>query len=358
VAALDHPMGWVTSLPYPGHLTSGAATIGRAAGVTAVLLALILIYLLGFPQEWFNDTYGANRERLTAAARRRFPRLLAIRHSTGSRGRRWVIAVAVFAAFVAAGAVINSALDHRFGLNRSSAWLFLGWCAAIALITLGFQLPAVALGVRTRRRPGLHILAGSIAVAVVCVAVSRLLGIEPGYCYGLIAVFAFRPALDERLTGRLAAVSMVLVLVLSVVAWAIWVPVQQAASHPHPSPPLLVVEAMLGAVFLAGIESVSFGMLPLPFLPGRDIASWNRWVWLGVSAAGLFAFAWTLLQPGSGYTRDVEHLDLVPVTATCAAFALVTIGFMAWLRLRHPPPDTEPEGPPPTPAPEGAGAPA
>jgi hypothetical protein len=144
------------------------------------------------------------------------------------------------------------------------------------------------------------------------------------------------PTLPKESKGRLAAISAVFVLALSLIAWAFWIPVTQAASHPNPSPGLLVLQAGLGVVFILGIGSVSFGMLPLPFLPGRDVARWNRWVWGGVFSLGLIGFVWTLLQPGSGYSHEVRHLDLIPVAVTTAGFALLTLAFMAYFKFRKP----------------------
>jgi hypothetical protein len=135
-------------------------------------------------------------------------------------------------------------------------------------------------------------------------------------------------------SGRIAAISSLFVLAVSLTAWVVNIPVNHAASHPHPSPGILVLQAGLSVVFILGIESVSFGMLPLPFLPGRDVAAWNRWAWLGVFLLGLVAFVWTLLQPGSGTAANVQHLDLVPVLVTCAAFAVLSLAFMAYFRFR------------------------
>lgn len=342
LVSTDHVMGWVTTVPRVGNMETTAKTWIYSGGIALGLLALILIYLLGFPQEWFNHTYDENKERMVGAARRRWPHAFAERKSTGPVWRRTVVTTLLFVAFVAVGGFISSWIDPHFGWSRSSLWFFLGWCAAIAVVTLGFQLPAAVLGVQTRRTVAIRILLGSIVVAAVCVAVSRLLRLEPGYCYGLLAVFAFRPALEERQRGPLAAMSMLSVLFISLVAFAVWLPLQQTVSHQHhPSPAVIVIETMCSAVFIAGIESVSFGMVPLPFLPGREVARWNKIIWLGIFSVGTFFLAWMLLQPGAGYTRDVHHVDVLPVAAASAAFALVTVAFMAyhWLGRRREGPD-------------------
>jgi hypothetical protein len=331
----NHPMGWITSLPRPGNLHNSPATWGEAALISGGLMALLLL-VLGFPAEWFNDTYDANKERVMAAAHRRFPKLLRPRNASPKPWARFLLAPLLFLVFVGIAALFQGFLDPKFGWDPSSFWLFLGWCAGVAIVTLGFQAPAVLLGVRIQRRVRFQVLAGSIVVAAVCVVVSRALVLEPGYCYGLIAVFAFRPLLPEESGGRLAAVSALVVLALSVASYAAFVEVSHVASRPHPSPALLVVQAALGVVFALGIQSVSFGMLPLPFLPGRDVVKWNPWAWAGVFGLGTIAFVWILLQPGSGISTQIHHVDLIPVVVTCVVFAVVALAFMAYFKVRKP----------------------
>jgi hypothetical protein len=340
----NHPMGWVTAVPHVGNINGGVSTWAKATAVSLGLLLLLLVYLLGFPAEWFNDTYDANEERILAAARRRFPKLFAERTEEQKKQRetsrrRFLRAPLLFVGFVALAALIQCFLEPKFGVNNSSLWMFLGWCAGVAVVTLGFQLPAIVLGVRTDQRSHrvrFRVLVGSIFVAIVCVIVSRVLTLEPGYCYGLIAVFAFRPVLPEKISGRIAAISSIFVLLLSVGAWLANIPVNHLAQQPHPTPGILILQAGLSVVFILGIESVSFGMLPLPFLPGRDVAAWNRWAWVGVFTLGLIAFVWTLLQPGSGTPANVQHLDLLPVLITCGVFAVLSLAFMAYFRYRKP----------------------
>ena len=72
----NHPMGWVTAVPHVGNVSGGVSTWAKATAVSMGLLLLLLVYLLGFPAEWFNDTYDANEERIIATARRRLPQVL------------------------------------------------------------------------------------------------------------------------------------------------------------------------------------------------------------------------------------------------------------------------------------------
>ena len=333
--AANHPMGWITSLPHPGNQHGSVSTWFKSTLIAGGLLALLLLFL-GAPAEWFNDTYDANKERMMAAARRRFPTMLASRGHATAHWWRTLRAPMLFAAFLAVAALFQGFLDPSFGWDTSSLWLFLGWCAGVAVVTLGFQLLSVIAGVRTKHRVRFQVLVGSIVVGGLCVLASRALGLEPGYCYGLIAVFALLPVLPEAVSGRLAAGSSLVVLALSAASYGLFVLVSRAASHPHPSPALLVLQAGLGVVFVLGVESVSFGLLPLPFLPGRDVVQWNRWAWGALFGVGMVAFIWILLQPGSGVASEINHVDLIPVAAACAAFTVIALAFMAYFRFRKP----------------------
>jgi len=71
------------------------------------------------------------------------------------------------------------------------------------------------------------------------------------------------------------------------------------ASSGHPSVWLLSLEAALGAIFVLGLETHVFGLLPLAFLPAAG--SWSGVGGLAVLfGIGLLAFINTVLQPGTG----------------------------------------------------------
>ena len=50
---------------------------------------------------------------------------------------------------------------------------------------------------------------------------------------------------------------------------------------------------------------------------------------------GLVGFVAVLLTPGSGTAREIHHVALIPLLAAFVAFALLSVGFMAYFHL-HP----------------------
>ena len=331
VATKNHLSEFSVAMPSPAELRHRLAGAG---GLSLLMLLISRIISAGFPSEWLDSTYAENRERIQARARRRFPKLFINRDVARSMGRRLVGGSIMFFGFVAVAGLINSFLDRGFGLNRTTLWLYLGQCIGIMIVTLSSQLVIWLGGLREGRRVHLQILVGGMVIAIVCVSASRIIGLSPGYCYGLIAVFHLRPKTDEKDWGRLHAISSVVVLAVSTAAFFLTVPAFHAATSPNPSPWLLIIVPALNVTFLGGFASLAFGMFPLPFLPGRHVRQWNRAAWYLITAVGLIGFVAVLLSPGSGTPAELRHVALIPLFAAFAIFAGLSLVFMGYFHLR------------------------
>ena len=142
---------------------------------------------------------------------------------------------------------INSFLDKGFGFNRTTLWLYLGECIGVGIVTLTSQLPILFGGLRERRKIHMHVLVGGMIIAIICVSASRLIGLSPGYCYGLIAVFVLRPHTDEKDWGRLHAIASVCVLIVATAAFLLTVPVYHLATASSPSPNVRSTSTLVSA---------------------------------------------------------------------------------------------------------------
>jgi hypothetical protein len=325
----DHRLAFVAAAPSGSRILRHRGTLAAAALVA--LLMLFLVALIGFPADWFNDTYTENRERLRAAVYRVVGRRPPAHSKRPSR-------VGLVAFLVVAGVLTCAATDWP-RLDRAYLWALLGTTIGVAALTVGFQLPSI-LSARVVHAPGrLQVLVGSVAVAAVCVAATRLLRLDPPYLYGLIAVFVVERESRGPGGARLTALGALVTLVLSVGAWVADLRIEPVAAGASPSPGALVLEAALVTVFLAGLGSIVFALVPLPFLPGCEIWAWNRLAWLGLFAAGAYAFAVIMLTPRNGYTATVRWDDVVPALLAFAVFAAVSVSFMAYFRFVRPPAD-------------------
>ena len=335
VSLKNHLSEFSVAMPSPGTLKKHLAT----AGLFGLLFLLFgRIFAAGFPSEWMDRTYASNFERSTRWFRRRFPWLFIDRTKVRRLSRRLTVGTGLLVVFVAAASLIDSFLSPGFGLNRTSLWLYLGQCAGIGLITLISQGPIALLGLNEKKTVHLHVLVGGLVIAVVCVVASRSLGLAPGYCYGLVAIYVLRPTPSLRTEGRYHFVSSVVVLVVATAAFFLTVPVFRAATAAHPSIAALIADPALNMVFLGGFSGVAFGMFPLPFLPGHGVARWNRWAWAAISVVGLVGYVGVLLSPGSGTAAELHSVGMVPLLTAFCLFALASVGFWAyhlWSAKRH-----------------------
>ena len=326
VALRNHLSEFSVAMPSPTILKKHLA----AAGFFGLLFLLFgRIFAAGFPSEWMDRTYASNFERVTRRIRRRFPWMFIDHTKVRPLPRRLSVGTLMLLIFVGAASLIDSFLSPGFGFNRTSLWLFIGQCLGIGIITLVSQGPIALVGMRDKKTVHLHVLVGGLFIAVICVIASRSLGLAPGYCYGLIAVYVLRPTPSLTAEGRYHFVSSIVVLAISSAAFFLTVPVFKVATAAHPQLWAVILDPALNMTFLGGFSSVAFGMFPLPFLPGHGIARWNRWAWAFLSVVGLMGYVAVVLSPGSGTAEELHSVGMVPLLSAFFLFAGASLGF--WL---------------------------
>ena len=157
----------------------------------------------------------------------------------------------------------------------------------------------------------------------------------PGYVYGLLGVFVFHHTLDKKRQGHLTSATSVFVLAITLAAWVGRVPVSSMASEADPALWTLVLELLLGGVFLLGLESLVVDLFPLRYLDGSRIEVWSKLAWVGLFGVALFALIHVLLSPGSGYVGHTDNVGLRPVViGLFVGFGLFSVAFWAYFRYR------------------------
>jgi hypothetical protein len=292
-------------------------------------IALCLTLLVAFPGELVAKTVQNNGPRIRNALRflpRRRPGLLR------KLSRSWL----GFLLVLLITAVLYGLLSPDFGINLKTFVLVLGMLGSIGIIVAANELTA-ALYMRKRSdRVYLRVFPGTLAIAIACVAISRLVDFEPGYLYGLVAGVAVRGALDSRTEGKAAAIASACLLGVAVAAWAIWHQVEPAASRPDASTALLIGEALLVATFVAGFEALLFGLLPLTFLDGQKLIRWNRLVWVILFVITAFFFVHMVLNPATSYVGLSQDTTTLTVLGLFVGFGLFSVAFWAYLRFTRP----------------------
>ena len=313
-----HLSGFVTSVPTPGQVDFSPKGLGKTAGVM-----LLLIVIIAFSSELFNVVFETNYDQIRGwipwggggseddsdgdsdrsdgsdsgdgaeaadggAA------------DAGPTGR--VRRAANFVVFLLIGGTLFALLDPRFGFNRTSIALVAGMTLALLVLTVAWWGPYL---LHMRRHHGewgaLNVVWGSLAVGAGSVMLSRFLHFLPGFLFGVLAGLEFETELEDKIEGRMSAVCSLSMTIVALGAWFLTGPVSAASSHGSPAVILVVLNSALVTVFMCGLESAVFALLPLKFMEGKYIVSWSKVAWVSIFGAGAFLFVHILMRPSTGY---------------------------------------------------------
>jgi hypothetical protein len=325
----DGASGGSSEARNPGHGRPGLAVgvadprslpWGPSRLAVSALLALLLVLLMPFPAALFNSTLEENYDEVRgwfSFVPRRDP----------SRPRPvW----RDFALVVVLAAVLNAFLDPGLRFDRASGLLLAGLVLSIAAVSLLAVLPSRLL---RGERAMVRVYPLGLAVAAVCVLVSRLTSFEPGYLYGVVAGFAFARPLRTDEQGRLSFVTAAFLLGVAAVAFVLRIPVHSAAADGATA--WVLLDTVLAAVFAAGVEANVLGLLPLRFLAGERLMAWRRWAWAAAFGLSLFAFLHALSARAGD---DSTTASVAVAAALFGVFATVSVTFWAYFRYRpsHP----------------------
>lgn len=295
--------------------------------VRHLFLAGLLVLLIGFPAELFNKTLEENYPEIRSWFRRRRQRS----HPPPASHPRQFIAFALVAA------LLYTALDPDVGANMATFRLLIGLVCAVAITTLVFELPIGFYSRRfCRRACALRTFPGAMALAVAFVVMSRLANFQPGYLYGLIAGYAAfdGSTSEESEEGRGVVLGVLCLLVLSLGAWLAWIPVNQAAED-GAGFAVLLADAVLVAIFVAGLESLAFGLVPLRFLDGHKLAEWNRGLWVVLHVVAMFGFVHVLLDPRTDRVDMSSDASVVAMLGLFLVFGVLSVSFWGYFRFRR-----------------------
>ncbi len=323
------PAPIATALPVPHdafHSLTHAAT-------NAVIAAAVVL-LIVFPSELFNKTFDENYDEIRAWWDKRL-RWLGNRRLHETDAQKLKRGRITFAVVVLAGAVLGGLLNPRFGFNIATMESLLA-----ALIAFVFAATVGGfIGYRYRKFRHLDLAAipralpAGLAIATVCVLVSRLADFQPGYLYGVICAIVFTAELDKREAGQVVAIQASTTLVIAVIAWFLWVPVNHAAVHPHAAFPIVVLDDLLGSLFVGGLVGTVIGMFPLRFMPGHKLISWHRGAWAAVFGVAVFGLMQAMLRPSTGLGHP-GHAPLVTAIVLFVVFGGASVVFAAYFNRR------------------------
>ncbi|MGH2356846.1 MAG: hypothetical protein ACRDGJ_02395 [Candidatus Limnocylindria bacterium] len=108
-----------------------------------------------------------------------------------------------------------------------------------------------------------------------------------------------------------------------------------------------LLETAFATLVVAGLEAAAIAMIPVRFLPGERVRSWNWRVWAALLGVAAFGFVHILINPTSGYLADTTRTSLFTVIWLLVAFSAGSVLFWAYFRFRRQP-DAGTFRPPPT----------
>ncbi|MHB8460247.1 MAG: FGLLP motif-containing membrane protein [Candidatus Limnocylindrales bacterium] len=319
------PLDLAFVMPGPFDLSLTPTDLARNVGLT-----LIVILLIGAPTPLFNSTLDANEDEIRRWLRRRLR--LEGRASPLSRLRgRW----SGVAVYLVVSALLYAFLDPKFPFDDQivafgSALLIL-LVATAASILPGDRYVTTRYHEHGAPRAALW----TLAVAIVCVVVTRLTNAQPGYIYGIIGGFAFTTALTVADHGRMAFRGGVALLGVGVAAWFLRIPFQPVVGQPQDAG-IQLVNRVLEGLFVGSIQGLVFGLVPLRFLTGETLRAWSVRRWLILWGIGIVLFIGVVLYPVSSFEPQPSDTGLITMAITVAAYGMIAVAFWAFFRRRAP----------------------
>jgi hypothetical protein len=311
----------------PNEISHNLGDLSRSVLITVALFGLIL-----FPSQLFNSTLESNYDEIKGWLRRRRPALDGVRNVVH---RRFWETWTGFGVFTVLSALLYGLLSPHLGFNLGSLNTLIAIAASIVVVTLLFAVPLRRyMKAHHGDRGHIKVAPGTLAIAAVCVLVSRAVGFQPGYVYGLIAGFAFAAKLTKQDEGHGVARAAVWMLGAAVAVWIVRIPIDSLAEKSGASTLVLLTDSVLAAIFVAGVESAVFGLMPLRFLSGEKLFAYNRRLWFACVGVGGFLFVHVLLDPNSGYLANTNSTPLKTIIGLFVGFAVVSVLFWGYFRFR------------------------
>jgi hypothetical protein len=336
--ATEPPVGGVTPAPTPVPTppTFESSVLGIVdvnADTTAIggslLLALLLLLLIGFAGELFNNTIENNYDEISGWFRK--GPLGWLRRLGGKLAGEARIGLLLF---LGVTAFVSSFVDPHFGIDVRSLGEFLGFLVGLVVVLASFKLPPMLAHKRKTGELGrLRPLPWALAIAALFVLVSRLGNLQPGYLYGIVLGAIFVNDVSDKEEGRETFYGSLWTLAAAFLAWLALTWARSLGYDPNGFGITLLTTAF-AAILVAGLEATAFGLMPLRFMPGHAVYRWNRLGWALLFGLSVFGFVHILIGPSSGYVSQLSPQGFVAALGVFAAFGALSIVTWGYFRFR------------------------
>jgi hypothetical protein len=324
----------IAALLAPNQLSTNVRVIG-----TNLILAIILLVALLFSSTVFNSTLEEHHVEVQAFAfgllgpfrslGRAVPSLRVPGYGTGWAGR--VIGPILILLLTGFIYMFNS---PGIGLNEQTLAYFLSLVIGLGIMTYAYEGGEALLTTHRFRTPAAVRLAPiAPVIAVAFVLLSRITGFEAPIMYGFVASATILVAadLEHRHSALTVLLPALLLLALSLGAWALLIPFRQVSNSNEWWSYIPTETAAL--IFVGGIEGLVFVMIPMRFMDGLKIFRWYRLLWFPLFFIPVFVFAWAILNPQAQALDSLLQGRVILALSLVGAYmalALVTWAYFAF----------------------------
>jgi len=311
---------------------------------TNLMLTLVVVVTFGLTSSLFNSTIKSNREEIdgwvATGARRLRPIATAGRSAGGVvgrvPGRRFVARPLRIALILGITGLVYGFLSPDFGLDPTSVLLFASIVVGVGFVTFLSEGGGALLASRRMRAPAtVRLYVAAVAIALICVALTRLMDFQPGILYGFVAssVIAGTVVLDRRQSAMLVIVPALALLAASLVAWAA-IPAVRPLADADGAWWLVLLQAALVTVFVAGIEGLFYAMIPITFMDGATVFEWSKVAWALLFGAATFLFWHLLLNQNDAYLDALRQTRVVVALGLVLLYGGLTVATWLFFKVR------------------------
>ena len=320
------PAPLARSIPTPTQALHAIKKTVKSNG----LLSFLLIFLIGLPAIAFNAALKEHHASL-ASSHGALRRLV---DSVESRLENLHGAV-LLVAFAVIGSVLYALDDPAFGFNLGSLAEIVGYVGAILVSTTATEvLRGVYVHRRFQKVGDLRAFPLGIVVAIVFDAFSRLSHFEPGYVFGILAAIVFRVKPTGEEDGRSMTYASMWLLGLAVASWFAFGVVNGAVIAGNHHFWMLAAESLLSYVWICGLQSLFFGLIPARYMDGDAIFSWSKIAWAALYLVVTFTFVQFILHPTTSGFGGNKNTNLFSMLAIFIVSAVAGLTFWLYSHLR------------------------
>jgi uncharacterized membrane protein YoaK (UPF0700 family) len=98
---------------------------------------------------------------------------------------------------------------------------------------------------------------------------------------------------------------------------------------------MVALDTLLATVWVAGVQSVVFSLIPIRFMDGEKVALWSRVAWFGIYVFALFVFVHTVLHPRDNQVGTASEAQVIYLSVLLGALTLVAVSLWAFFLFHN-----------------------